>query len=1073
MLLTLSLLAGPGGMEAQTTFGTITGTVSDSSKASIPNATVRAINEGTGVERRVQTTDTGVYVVANLNGGRYRLRIEVPNFKPYEQGALILRANQVLNVDVELSPAATGSAVNVVATESTINTQTPTIGNTTGAEQLAELPVITRQKGDQGLWGYEAYNVGISHVPFFTANGSRYIDTQPTVDGITAMSFQSGVGGSTVQPGIEATAEVSVQLANAPAEFGRPVQMTMVSKSGTNQYHGSVFEDYNGNALNARDFFASTVPFRVYNDFGASLGGPIIRNKTFFFADYEGSRESTAVIDTLNVPLGPWRTGDFSSLGKVVKNPFTGQPFPGNIIPPSMISPVSRKIQALFYPAPNFGPSGLQAGNFRSLFHPGNNGVTIFDKFDTRVDHTFSPKDTAYARFSYSRMPIGAYVAHAVPPFGYRESLRVADSAVVAWTHTFLPNLLNEFRGGYTRDNNQIRSSVIGSDILNQVGIQGIGVKGIPVYPIFNISGLTTAAQVPNFGGIGTDFQFTDNLSWIKGSHTFKFGFDVIRDRESSFYYAGDVYGSYAFRGGFSGVPYADFLLGLPASTENSVPVPVPHTFGTWWSAYAQDQYKVTRNLTVSYGLRWEAQLPYSDSRGNLASFNPANGNLVVADQGISHINPDFPANIPIETATQAGYPPKTLLASHHAYFYPRIGVAYRPFGSSKTVIRGGYGIYGLTTYGSAGFFFVGGPFSGSETFANSIANGVPAFNFPRPFPAAGAGEAPAQFVNGVNPNLRVGYMQQWNVTIERQAGSFTLGTSYVGSHTINIPYERNIDQPVASTTPFTPSALPYPAYASVDWVDNGGTESYNALQVYARRTFGSNLFVNSGFTWAKDLTDAQDQSSFSGLEIQNAYNRAADRGPSSFSRPSRFFANVVYALPVGEGQRFLGNAPRLVDLMIGGWRMAWNVTAESGLYFTPTFDGPDTSNTNAINTNNAPLRPDRIGPNLFAIPGCTASNPLCSNPVNVGRFGNSGVNVLEGPNLVDFDLSLMKDFHLTERFTLQLRGTATNVFNHPNFGLPANDISSPGTYGAITSTTSEVYGQQSRFVDFMLRLQF
>jgi hypothetical protein len=463
--------------------------------------------------------------------------------------------------------------------------------------------------------------------------------------------------------------------------------------------------------------------------------------------------------------------------------------------------------------------------------------------------------------------------------------------------------------------------------------------------------------------------------------------------------------------------------------------------------------------------------LPYSDNRGFLASFDPHNGNLVVADQGISGINPDFPKNIPIETASKAGYPTKTLLAAHHAYFYPRFGFAYRPFSSGKTVIRGGYGMYGLTTYASGGFFFVGGPFSGSQTFTNSIVNGKPAFSFPNPFLPVGA--TPDQFVNGVNPNLKVGYMQQWNLTVERQIGSFALGASYVGTHSVSIPYERNIDQPVASTNPFAPSALPYPLYASVDWVDNGATERYNALQLYAKRTFGQHFFLNAGFTWAKDLTDAQDQSSFSGLEIQNSYNRAADRGPNGFVRPKRFFANVVYALPVGNGRHFLANASKPLDWLIGGWRMAWNVTAEAGLYYTPTFDGPDTSNTNAINTGNAPLRPDRIRPKSFKVPGSPDSDTLCSNPANIGRFGNAGVNILEAGHLVDFDLALMKDFHLTERMNLQFRGTATNVFNHPNFGIPGSDISSPGTFGAITNTAFDLYGQQSRFVDFMLRLQF
>jgi hypothetical protein len=406
-------------LPGQTTFGSITGTVIDTSKAVVPDAKVVVRNEGTGVERRVTTGGSGVYVVPNLDLGTYRVHVEKEGFASFNSGSLHLNANQVINVDAELSPATTSSSVEVVATAPTINTQTPTLGNVTPATQLEQLPVITRQKGDQGLWGYEAYNVGISHAPFFTANGSRYIDTQPTVDGITAMSFQSGVGGSTVQPGIEATAEVSVQLADAPAEFGRPVQMTMVSKSGTNQFHGSIFEDHNGNDLNARDFFSASAPFRVYYNFGASVGGPIKKNKTFFFADYQGSRESTAVIDTLNVPLPAWRNGDFSSItNKTVKNPFTGQPFTGNVIPASLISPVSQKVQALFYPTPNFGPPGLQAGNFRALLHPGNNGVTIFDKFDTRIDHNFSSRDMVYGRVSYSRMPIGAYVARAVPRSG-------------------------------------------------------------------------------------------------------------------------------------------------------------------------------------------------------------------------------------------------------------------------------------------------------------------------------------------------------------------------------------------------------------------------------------------------------------------------------------------------------------------------------------------------------------------------------------------------------------------------------------------------------------------------------
>lgn len=313
-----------------------------------------------------------------LDVGTYRVRVEMTGFGTYERTGVHLNANRTVNVDVQLRLAATGTRVEVTSAAPPLNTQTGTLANVTLPTQLDQIPIITRQRGDQGLYGYELFNPGVSNQLCAgcgsTANGSRSggFHEQATVDGITVMSGLDGVGGSTVQTGLEATGEVSVQLANAPAEFSQPMQMTMVSKSGTNQFHGSVFEDYNGNFLNARNFFTSTVPFRTYNSFGTSLGGPIKKNRTFFFGNYEGSRESTAVIDTLNVPLPAWRNGDFSSRctagfdangvctdpTQQVKNPYTGQPFPDNQIPDSMISGVSKAIQDLYFLQPNYGPPG-------------------------------------------------------------------------------------------------------------------------------------------------------------------------------------------------------------------------------------------------------------------------------------------------------------------------------------------------------------------------------------------------------------------------------------------------------------------------------------------------------------------------------------------------------------------------------------------------------------------------------------------------------------------------------------------------------------------------------------------
>jgi hypothetical protein len=1086
--LLLTYLAAPAA--GQTTFGSITGTVTDQSGAVVPGATVTVTNEGTGIQRKVTTTGSGVYVVPDLGVGSYRVRAEKTGFGAYEKTGVHLNADQTVNVDAGLVVASTGTTVEVTSAAAPISTQTGTIGNVTLPTQLEQMPIITRQWGDEALYGYELYNVGVSDQLCtgcgIVANGDRGegFHEQATVDGITVMSGLDGVGGSTVQTGVEATGEVSVQLANAPAEFSQPVQMTMVSKSGTNQFHGSVFEDYNGSGLNTRNFFSSSVPYRNYNDFGASLGGPIKKGRSFFFLDYEGSRESTQVIDTLNVPLPGWRTGDFSSLSTPVINPYTGQPFTGNIIPSNLISPVSVKIQSLYFPfQPNYGPPGLQAGNYRALYRPGNNGVTQYNRFDTRVDHNFSSKDTMFGRLSYNRMPINAYVSPTIPPLGFRSSLRVATSGVVSWTHTITPSLLNEFRVGVARDNNQIKSPVVGSQILSEVGIQGVVTSGLPTYPVFQVSGLTSPYDTPYFGGVTTNFQWTDNVSWVRGSHSMKFGLDVIRDRDSSFYYGGSVYGTYSFTGAFTGAAYADFLLGLPQSTSNSVPSPLPHQFGTWWSAYAQDQFKVTRNLTLNYGIRWEFQGPYYDNRGLLYNFDPTTGALVVPNQGLTHINPQFPTSIPIKTASQAGYPANTLLDGHFAYFYPRLGFAYRPFSNEKTVIRGAYGIYGEGIFGSATGALTGGPFSGGESFTNQIVSGVPLFSFPEPF--LPVGQLPSQYVSGINPHLGVPYLQQWNLTVEREVAGFALSASYIGTHAVNIAYYYNLDQPVPSTTPFSYSELRYPAYVGVSWADNGATDKYNGLQLSAKRRYGKNLFLNTGFTWAKDLTDFQDATCFECQnEIQNAYNRAADYGNSSTYPGKAFFAQVVATLPVGKGERFLSSASKTVDMALGGWRMAWNVDAHSGHYVTPSFDGFDPSN-----TNNYGGRPDAIAgvspvpahqtinnwlnPAAFKVPGCPDSDPLCSNPADIGRFGNAGVNTLEGPGLTDFDLSLMKDFHMTERFTLQFRATATNVFNHPNFGIPGSDISSPGTYGVVTSTAFDLHGQQSRFIDFMLRLQF
>ncbi len=638
---------------------------------------------------------------------------------------------------------------------------------------------------------------------------------------------------------------------------------------------------------------------------------------------------------------------------------------------------------------------------------------------------------------------------------------------------------------GYARNRNFYEPALIGSDILSQLGIQGISTTGIHGVPLFSITGIQGTNQLAYSNGLDTNYQWTDNLSWTHGAHSFKFGFDAIYDQIGGGSIPNTVYGTYTFTGVYSGQAYADFLLGIPQSTGQAAPTPERYLRGTMWGMYAQDQWKITPRLTASYGIRYELASPYHDNLGRIFGYDPKNGALVVPDNGVPQISPLFPKNITIETATQAGYPNPALVRFPKDNFYPRIGLAYKLTNDGKTSIRGGYGIFGNTIYGALASSSVGGPFAGSQTFFNSISNGTPLLTFPNPFVSGAGTVAGLQNVAGFNPNLRTPYTQQWNVTLERQIHTVGVSLAYVGAHSVALLYSRNLNQPVASTNPF--SGYLTPAFNTITWRDNGGTESYNSLQVSAVKNLGQGLTFSTGWTWARDLTDVPDNDWIYPGSIQNSYNLAAERGNNTFTPLQRYYADVVYALPIGAHQPLLNNLPRLADAALGGWRVSSVVTLQTGQFYTPSFDGFDPSNTNSLGG-----RPDRIsgvslippgGPTAtqwfnvaaFKIPGCPDSNPICTNPASIGRFGNAGVDILQGPPQKNVDLALMKDFTIHERFKVQFQAIFANAFNHPSFARPGADISSPATVAQITATDANYLkgSQASRNINFALRIRF
>jgi hypothetical protein len=515
----------------QTTFGSITGTVTDPSGGVIPGAGVAVTSEGTGIERKVTTSAGGVFNVPNLDVGRYRVTVTASGFARYERSGLVLSSNQVLNVDATLELSTTTTITEVRGAAPAISTETSSLSDVKTNEVLQQLPLeMTRHLADKGFYTYAFLSTGTSSVTFTSIpviNGVRtQSGTLPTMDGIAVTAYSGGA--SPVQPSFEIIQEVNVVTANPTAEFAVAANYTVVTKSGTNEYHGTAFYNYNGHWLNSRNFFATETPLRVYNNFGGSLGGPIKRNKLFFFGDYEGSRESARRLMNNDVALAAWRSGDFSGLNFPIMDPTTGQPFSGNRIPDARISPVSKKVQEVF-PLPNFGPPTLQSGNFRQLF-VGTTGFTRFNMIDARADYNPGSRDVIFGRVSWRRMPLDG--VDFPPTIGHYPQRRYGHSAIASWTHTFSPTVLNEFRTGVTYHRNSYQYDVIGSDLIQQFGIRGTTATGIHAAPIFRVDPVSYfEMEDANFNNPSTTFQWLDNLSWTRGAHSLKFGIDVIRDR--------------------------------------------------------------------------------------------------------------------------------------------------------------------------------------------------------------------------------------------------------------------------------------------------------------------------------------------------------------------------------------------------------------------------------------------------------------------------------------------------------------------------------------------------------------
>ncbi len=689
----VSILLASGIAYSQTIFATITGTVTDATGGVVPSVSVTATNVLTGVKSTTKSNAAGIYTISQLNQGTYSVMAEATGFRTFTLQNVVLQARDTRRVEIKLEVGAVETAVEVRGGATLIETETSRITNTKDSVVLNTLPLNTR-----GLWAYLALAPGLQQQggsSVIRFGGSRVNEENWSIDGTT---FSDGVDNTQTGPlanYIESFQEVKIDLANNAAEFGSMGQVTIVSKSGTNTLHGSLFDYYNTPWFRARDPFASARGTGIYHAPGGSIGGPVLipkvydgRNKTFFFFSYETARGSARSQNlTPTVAPAAWRTGDFSNLSTPVIDPTTGKQFDGNKIPADRINPVSKKIQDKFFPLPNYGDLvNLHSQNYRELKMRAYDPSTYWT---TRIDHKFSDKDLVFARYTWSRLYNRPWENN-LPTIGQRWQQRDDRAATASYTHTFSPTLLNEFRWGFHFNNNPINydlskgSTQHGLDMVNELGLVGLAPNLPDINGILNlsISGMQGLYQYPSrTKGYRTHSEeLQDHVSWFRGRHNLKFGFNVIRNEWDSSGTPNALFGNVSFTNRFTGQAYADFLLGIPTRASRAFP-PVVSDRNRWsYDFYALDEFKVSPKLTLNVGLRYELHLGWRENADRTSIFDVVSGKIVIPDGATSKVSPIFPANyVGIAEASSVGLPSRTLVKNDRNNFAPRIGLAYRP----------------------------------------------------------------------------------------------------------------------------------------------------------------------------------------------------------------------------------------------------------------------------------------------------------------------------------------------------------------------------------------------------------
>jgi hypothetical protein len=1091
------LLSAAGPVFAQSTFATLTGTITDSSGAVLPGVTVTITNTHTQSTRSVVTDKVGNYLLPNLDAGEYRVTTSLSGFNEQTRQMELL-ARQTVRLDVQLAVAGAKEQVEVVGTSPVIETERATIDNSKSGDDINKLALNFRATTSTSPLVVATLAPGVqqdSSGNIALAGNLPYM-TSFSVDGVSVQNTRGGGPQKDLLPSVESIGEFKVTAAGNNAEFMQATDITTTTKSGTNKLHGSGFWFNQNSRFSSVDQFAprddngkAIKPSINANTGGVTVGGPIVHNRTFFFATYEGVRRPFETTRSQIVPPDAFRQGDLSSVAKQLVDPFTGAPFPNNQVPVNSMA--AKVIERLF---PRQNQSTGTALNAPNLIYNASRDFSV-DGIDGRVDHALSAKHRIIGRFTVKNRE----------EQGLATNTQMGDSADRNEMRQLLFNgnsilgtsLVNEARGGISRQTNTFDYSFASeaTAFMRDLGFTGLpdltNVGGSPSFEFTGEDYISTTEGKPSLV-LSNVVQFNDALTWLKGRHTLKGGIDFqyIEYKDIISFFGGEDFGAYVFDGSFTGNPWSDFLVGVPNTTRYAYGPTPTNPYANWWAFYLQDSWRPTSKLTIDYGVRYDLRPGMKDRTNQLGNFDRSTGSVVVPNEAALALVPasvraSLP-NTPFVLAKDVGLP-EALRKTDKNNVNPRLGVAWRPFGDNKTVIRGGVGSYTVPLYGSVNYSLVATVTSDVPVFFNQrTANGF-AITFPNVFPAAlraipGAGSQDFRRANQFD--LKDPSMVQWSLTVERDlGGNMGLRVSYIGNKSDNIIVSPDLNQIQPNTRGYEAlsNTRPFPDWNVVASRDNGAHSRYDGLQTELNRRLSKGLTLDASYTIARQLSDAAgavpgDFPSENGPSLLNAFRGPQDDyGPLPFTRRHRFVGTFLYELPFGRGRTYGADMGRGMDLLVGGWDVSGILLFQSGPFLTPFFTGGDPSGTGAnVRGFTSTTRPDQVADGNVSDPTVARYFDRSAFVIpadNIGRFGNAEVGSLIGPTTKAVSMTFGKSFTVVGTSRLRFEAAFSNLFNIENLGLPNRNVRS-SQFGRITSTQT-VDQAGPRTVQFSLRYTF